>query len=246
MLPTVMSSIMRRRRGLNWAIGNSCLRDGLQHPHPLRQETLTKSRGARRGSGFVQSQFRQKPQTLVLDLSVRSIVSPFVFLMPTAGAVFVLDRGALPWRPLLLRCSFRGRVSRLAGRKRLREDVADFIGPTPVVLDDRVTEMAHGSNLLLIAPAPRRPATPNPSGGFIAVLQWGLMARDRRTRRSIVLRDLLLPPAGHQPFRRMGAAQPTALEWEIGKLAREPILFIAREDVRTVAKTLQAGHGGGL
>jgi hypothetical protein len=44
----------------------------------------------------------------------------------------------------------------------------------------------------------------------------------------------------------MGAARPTALEWEIGKLAREPILFIAREDVRTVAKTLQAGHGGGL
>jgi hypothetical protein len=33
---------------------------------------------------------------LVLDLSVRSIVSPFVFLMPTAGAVFVLDRDALP------------------------------------------------------------------------------------------------------------------------------------------------------
>src|ERR1700722_12733936 len=33
-----MSSIMRRRRGLNSAIANSCLRDGLQHPHPLRQE----------------------------------------------------------------------------------------------------------------------------------------------------------------------------------------------------------------
>ena len=90
---------------------------------------------------------------LVLDLSVRSIVSPFVFLMPTAGAVFVLDRDALPWRSLLLRCSFRGRVSRLAGGKRLREDVADFIGPTPVVLDDRVGEMAHGLNLLLIARA---------------------------------------------------------------------------------------------
>jgi hypothetical protein len=29
------------------------------------------------------------------------------------------------------------------------------------------------------------------------------------------------------------------LEWEIGKLARKPILFIAREDVRTVAKTLR-------
>jgi hypothetical protein len=56
MLRTVMSSIMRRRRGLTWAIGNSCLRDGLQHPHPLRQETFTKSRSARRGSGFVQSQ----------------------------------------------------------------------------------------------------------------------------------------------------------------------------------------------
>jgi hypothetical protein len=26
------------------------------------------------------------------------------------------------------------------------------------------------------------------------------------------------------------------LEWEIGKLARKPILFIAREDVRTAAK----------
>jgi hypothetical protein len=69
--------------------------------------------------------------------------------MPTAGAVFVLDQDALPGRSLLLRCSFRGRVSRLAGGKRLREDVADFIGPTPVVVDDRVREMAHGANLLL-------------------------------------------------------------------------------------------------
>ena len=50
-----MSSIIRRRRGLNWAIGNSCLRDGLQHPHPFRQKTFTKSRRTRRGSGFVQS-----------------------------------------------------------------------------------------------------------------------------------------------------------------------------------------------
>src|SRR4029077_8890603 len=87
-----------------------------------------------------------------------------------------------------------GRVSRLAGGKRLREDVADFIGPTPVVLDDRVREMAHGLNLLLIAPAPTRPTTLGPSGGFAAVLQWGLMARGRRTRQSIILRDLLLRP----------------------------------------------------
>jgi hypothetical protein len=29
------------------------------------------------------------------------------------------------------------------------------------------------------------------------------------------------------------------LEWEIGKLARKPILLIAREGVRTVAKTLR-------
>ena len=29
------------------------------------------------------------------------------------------------------------------------------------------------------------------------------------------------------------------LEWEIGKLARKPILFIAREGVRTVPKTLR-------
>jgi hypothetical protein len=29
------------------------------------------------------------------------------------------------------------------------------------------------------------------------------------------------------------------LEWEIGKVARKPILFIAREGVRTVAKTLR-------
>jgi hypothetical protein len=40
MFRIVMSSIMRRRRGLNSAIGGSCLRDGLQHPHPLRQEPL--------------------------------------------------------------------------------------------------------------------------------------------------------------------------------------------------------------
>src|SRR5271154_718867 len=122
----------------------------------------------------------RRENALVLDLSVRSIVSPFVFLMPTAGAVFVFDRDALPWRPLLLRCSFRGRVSRLAGGKRLREDVADSIGPTPVVLDDRVSEMAHGPNLLLIALAPTRPTTLGPSGGFVAVLQWGLMAGGRR------------------------------------------------------------------
>lgn len=82
-------------------------------------------------------------QPLILDLSVRSIVSPFVFLMPAASAVFEFDRDALPWRSLLLRCSFRGRVSRLAGGKRLRIDVAGFVRPTPIVLDDRVSNMAH-------------------------------------------------------------------------------------------------------
>jgi hypothetical protein len=34
--------------------------------------------------------------------------------------------------------------------------------------------VAHGPNLLLIAPTPTRPTTPGPSGGFVAVLQWGL------------------------------------------------------------------------
>jgi hypothetical protein len=33
------------------------------------------------------------------------------------------------------------------------------------------------------------------------------------------------------------------LEWEIGKLARKPILFIVREDVRTLAKILRAAVG---
>jgi hypothetical protein len=60
----------------------------------------------------------------------------------------------------------------LASGKRLREDVADFIGPTPVVLDDRIGEMPHGLNLLLIAPAPTRSTTLGPSGDFVAVLQW--------------------------------------------------------------------------
>src|SRR6202451_3251680 len=56
MFRIVMSSIMRRRRGLNSAIGGSCLRDGLQHPHPLSQEPLNKSPQSRRASGFVPSQ----------------------------------------------------------------------------------------------------------------------------------------------------------------------------------------------
>jgi hypothetical protein len=55
MFRIVMSSIMPRRRGLNSAIGGSCLRDGLQHPHPLRQKPLSKSPRSRRASGFVQS-----------------------------------------------------------------------------------------------------------------------------------------------------------------------------------------------
>src|SRR6202521_5782563 len=55
MFRIVISSIMRRRRGLNSAIGGSCLRDGLQHPHPLSQEPLNKSPQSRRASGFVQS-----------------------------------------------------------------------------------------------------------------------------------------------------------------------------------------------
>src|ERR1700727_3226823 len=82
-------------------------------------------------------------QPLILDLSVSPIVSAFVFLMPAPSAVFEFDRDALPWRPLLLRCSFRGRLSRLAGAKRLRKDVAGFVRPPPVVLDDRVSNMAH-------------------------------------------------------------------------------------------------------
>src|ERR1700678_252266 len=72
MFRIVMSSIMRRRRGLNSAIGGSCLRDGLQHPHPLSQEPLNKSPQSRRASGFVQSQESSLTSTTLADSFERS------------------------------------------------------------------------------------------------------------------------------------------------------------------------------
>src|ERR1700730_9687076 len=76
MLRTVMASIMRRPTGLTWAIGNSCLRDGLQHPHPLRQPTRAKSRSARRGSGFVQSpRFSQSRSRSTASSRTRAVKS---------------------------------------------------------------------------------------------------------------------------------------------------------------------------
>lgn len=145
---------------------------------------------------------------LVFDLSVRSIVSPFVFLMPTAGAVLELDRDALPWRPLLLRCSFRGRVSGSAGGKRLRKDVADFVGPTPVVLDDRESNMAHSPNFLLIALADTANGS-RPSGDFVAVLQWGV-ARSRRTARPIAPRIFSVRPLSSIRSGEWTSPGPTA------------------------------------
>src|SRR5271156_516918 len=80
----------------------------------------------------------------VLDLGVRAVVAPFLFLMPAAQTVLVFDRTALAGRPLLARRPGGGGVGRLAGGEGLRIDVADFIGPAAVVLDDSVGEMAHG------------------------------------------------------------------------------------------------------
>src|SRR5271167_5175621 len=93
------------------------------------------------------SQHAQAPK-LVLDVGVRPIVAAFRFLMPSAGAVLVLDRAPLPRRALLLRCSRGGGVSRLVSGEGLRKDVADLVGPSAVVLDDRVGDMAHGGRNL--------------------------------------------------------------------------------------------------
>src|SRR3984957_7960718 len=77
MFRIVMSSIMRRRRGLNSAIGGSCLRDRLQHPHPLRQEPLNKPRRSRRAGGFVQSPESIRSRLIVITLVWVGIALPF-------------------------------------------------------------------------------------------------------------------------------------------------------------------------
>jgi hypothetical protein len=82
-------------------------------------------------------------QRLILDLSIRPIVAAFVFFMPTPGAVFVLDPAALPWRSLFLRRTLSGSMCRFTGREGLGQDVADFIGPPAIMLDDFVGHMAH-------------------------------------------------------------------------------------------------------
>ena len=71
--------------------------------------------------------------------------------MPAAGTVLELDRPASPRRTLLLRRSLSGGVSRLVSGEGLRKDIADLVGPSAIVLDDRIGDMAHGVGTFLVA-----------------------------------------------------------------------------------------------
>src|SRR6202789_3286974 len=101
MFRIVMSSIMRRRRGLNSAIGGSCLRDGLQHPHPLSQEPLNKSPQSRRASGFVQSYLKDAIRyigPIILDLAETfkgASVAPLDIYQKAMGQLHLLGRQGL-------------------------------------------------------------------------------------------------------------------------------------------------------
>src|SRR6185437_4610286 len=103
---------------------------------------------------------RDKPslraEMSVPDLGVRAVVAAFFFLMPIAGTVLVFDRPALPWRALLGRRSGRGGVGRLAGGEGLGKDVARLIGPSAVMLDDRINDMAHRAFPLVAGGGPPR------------------------------------------------------------------------------------------
>jgi hypothetical protein len=58
--------------------------------------------------------------------------------VPISGAVFVFDGGALAGRSLFASRSGGGGVREFFARERLREDVADLVSPTAVMLDDMV------------------------------------------------------------------------------------------------------------
>src|SRR6185312_14942482 len=92
----------------------------------------------------------------VADLGVRTVVAAFLFLAPLAGSVLVFDRPALPWRALLLGGSRGGGVGRLAGGEGLGKDVARLIGPSAVMLDDRINDMAHRAFPLVAGGGPPR------------------------------------------------------------------------------------------
>jgi hypothetical protein len=68
--------------------------------------------------------------------------------MLAAAAVLVIDRAAFAWRALFLRRSHRRRMCFSAGGEGLREDVADLIGRSAVVLDDHIGDMAHVTIIL--------------------------------------------------------------------------------------------------
>src|SRR6185437_14277683 len=98
-----------------------------------------------------------------------------------AGSVLILDRAGLAGDALLPGGSFGGGVGGLAGGEGLGKDVADLIGPSAVMLDDGVNDMAHGAFLSLRRLVRSRwSADPNaPSGGAGAVLQWPPCGRAR-------------------------------------------------------------------
>src|ERR1700751_5274575 len=109
----------------------------------------------------------------VLDLCVRAVVAAFLFLMPAAGTVLVLDRAPLPGRALLLRRPLRSGVGRLACTKGLRKDVSNLIGPSAIVLDNSISDMAHGRKPSSCCVRPDAPEAGRsaPSGGFVGVLE---------------------------------------------------------------------------
>src|SRR5690348_1308898 len=102
-----------------------------------------------RRSPFMPSANAPAAWRLILDLRVRAVVAAFLFLMPVAGIVLVFDRGLSAWRALLGGCSRRGGMGCAAGGEGLGKDIADLVGPSAVMLDNGVSDTAHGALLRL-------------------------------------------------------------------------------------------------
>src|SRR5215831_11899506 len=79
----------------------------------------------------------------ILDVGLRPIIALGDLVVPMTVLVFVGNGGGLSGDDLLRRRALRRPPRHVVARKRLGKDVADSIGPAPVVLDDLVGDLAH-------------------------------------------------------------------------------------------------------
>ena len=122
---------------------------------------------------------------LILDLGIRPVVALFLLFMPAAGTVLVFNGAAFPRRTLLLSRSCGGGMRLLVGSEGLREDIANFVGPAAIVLDNRVGDLGSlVETFLWYGPSDNASADISVLiwrlRGYLAMTSWTTIGRPER------------------------------------------------------------------